>query len=305
MTTIHEQGMLDIGKHCCICRRLDFLPYTCPKCSMSFCNEHRKQFNEHKCIVQMRKKRTDGDNKNIDTSKLPPASSLFPDVEKMRRDANEKAKHQHKKGAYLFGRRLGTSKDEKNTKSQSTKPITGVESALFRLKTFMGKYGGTHNSSSGRLHGKSKLLGLYSGFSGKQSSTQRLVSLARLKKAAKGDNRVSSSQRIYVHCIYIDPNASEKHDQVPLFCSKAWPVGRMLDSFSDLMSIKNVNNMSTDESQKLTVFRARRYGEKTAKDAASLADKDFVYIPSNGRVNKEIQDLDTVYIVRGAENMKK
>lgn len=296
---------MDIGKHCCICRRLDFLPYTCPRCSMSFCGEHRKQFTEHKCIVEMRKKRTDGDNKNIDTSRLPPASSLFPDVEKMRREANEKAKSEHKRGAYLFGRRLGTSKQDKSAQSSESKALTGVESALWRLKGFMARHGGKHSGSGDKIHGKSKLMSLYSGFSGKQSSTQKLVSLARLKKAAEGDKRVSSSQRVYVHCSYIDPGRSKRQEPVPLFCSKAWPVGRMLDSFSDLMRIKNINNTSADESQKLTVFRARRYGEKASKDAASLADNEFVYVPLNGRVNKEIQDLDTVYIVRGADSVKK
>ena len=37
---------MDIGKHCSICNRIDFLPFYCKKCSSHFCKIHYIS-NEH------------------------------------------------------------------------------------------------------------------------------------------------------------------------------------------------------------------------------------------------------------------
>lgn len=39
--------MSDIGSHCSECRQLDFLPFTCAKCKLVFCLDHR---NKHACM---------------------------------------------------------------------------------------------------------------------------------------------------------------------------------------------------------------------------------------------------------------
>ncbi len=41
---------MDVGEHCSICNRIDFLPFTCSECKLFFCKDHFKSF-EHKCIV--------------------------------------------------------------------------------------------------------------------------------------------------------------------------------------------------------------------------------------------------------------
>lgn len=45
-----EEHMLHIGTQCAdpLCRLVDFLPFKCPHCSQSFCQEHYK-VEAHKC----------------------------------------------------------------------------------------------------------------------------------------------------------------------------------------------------------------------------------------------------------------
>lgn len=286
MTTIHkEEGMLDIGKHCSVCQRLDFLPYTCPKCKLSFCSRHREEFNHHKCIVEMRKKQKE--YRDVDTSYLPSAKTLFPDVDQMRKEANEKAKRKNdRRGNLVFDRKLGS-----NGKHST------VENALAKLRRLLG------NKTASGSKVKTGMMHHLFGSSSKPSATQKLVTVARLRKAAKGDSRVSPSQRVYVNCLYIDESTGKEQlgKMTPIYVSKSWAVGRMLDSCADLMRIKNVNNRETSNLQKLTMFRGRRPGEKVTDGGNQLSDDKFVYIPANARVNKEIQDGDNVYMIRGAK----
>ena len=39
----NDADMFAIGQHCCFesCQQLDFLPFTCPGCTLTFCAEHR------------------------------------------------------------------------------------------------------------------------------------------------------------------------------------------------------------------------------------------------------------------------
>lgn len=255
MTAVNEQGMMDIGQHCAVCRKLDFLPYTCPKCGETFCSDHRQQYNEHPCIVEMERKKNV--RPKVNTSHLPPASTLFPDLDKLRNDANAKARDSH-------GHRLGGS-----TKPTSS-ALSTAEFAIQRLRKLLGK--------------PKKSGGLF-----KRTKSSPVVEMARLRKAAKGDPKVASAQRCYINCIYCD-NDTHLGETTPLYVSKMWPVGRMLDSCTDLMGIRNINNRVTDKSQRLTVLRKGRAGEP-----------ELVPVAMSGRVAKELKDGDTVYIVRGEE----
>ncbi|VEU23787.1 DEKNAAC104866 [Brettanomyces naardenensis] len=231
----------------------------------------------------------------VNTSHLPPASSLFPDLDKLRKEANEKAKNEHP-----IGHRLGGSKDHNDGSS----PFLGAEVALSRLKKLLGggnkkRSGSSSSKSSGPSNSSSNsFLKKFASSSRKQTPTSRIIEISKLKKAAKGDMNVPVTQRVFIWCVYVEERGGIVSEKTPLFVSKAWPVGRMLDSCTDLMKVKNVNNRVTDESQRLTVFRKRRPHEK-GKDAAGITDEEFVYVPANGRVAREVNDGDLVYIVRG------
>ncbi|QPG72937.1 hypothetical protein FOA43_000241 [Brettanomyces nanus] len=287
MTTIHEeQGIMDIGKHCSVCHRLDFLPFTCPKCHMSFCGEHRADFNSHKCIVEMNLK------KNrippVNTRNLPPASSLFPDLDKLREKANERAKRQNG-GDHVLGSEGGNKYRDDST----NRALSSAEHALSRLKVLLG---GKKEAAN-----RGAKLSILHRFSSK--STLQIVELAKLKKAAKGDPKVSSTQRIYIWCVYVEDfqKSNSVSEKTELWVSKAWPIGRMLDSCTEQMKVKNLNNRVTDKSQRLTVFRKRRPNERASNDAAGISDAEFVYLSTAGRVSKEIRDNDVIYLVRGAK----
>ncbi|RKP21351.1 hypothetical protein ROZALSC1DRAFT_11542 [Rozella allomycis CSF55] len=57
---------LDVGRQCSLksCKQLDFLPFKCPACSLSFCENHWKP-GDHSC-VKRREYELKRDNKTID-----------------------------------------------------------------------------------------------------------------------------------------------------------------------------------------------------------------------------------------------
>lgn len=76
MTADAISGMLDIGEHCKICHQKDFLPFICPHCRVSFCQNHKLEYNDHHCV----KKSLD----KVDVSHLPSSRSVFPNLGKIR-----------------------------------------------------------------------------------------------------------------------------------------------------------------------------------------------------------------------------
>jgi hypothetical protein len=283
MTTIDKQddGMMDIGKHCTICRKLDFLPFVCPKCEESFCTNHRIEFNSHKCILEEQElKIARLNNKKIDVSKLPPSKTLFPDLEKIRNEANEKHKlEQNKK----IGQRLT------NTKDSSGKQLTSIEVAMLRLKKLLGnKKVSTSKSKSIFGLGKSTT-------SLKATNASKILEMTKLKRSAKGDLRININDRVYVWVSYTSDDDTKFDNKNAQFFSKKWPIGKMLDSSAELLKIKNLNNKTVNASLKLAMFRKVREGENINVND----DSGFIYIPTNGRVEKEIKDGDEIYILRG------
>lgn len=288
MTTVgrkNEDGMMDIGKHCTICRQLDFLPFVCPKCEKSYCNNHRMDFNKHQCVIDEQKAKLAAlERAKVDVSKLPKSADVFPDLDKIRRDAEIKHKEERNK---KIGQRLTDVKDSNN------KPLTSIEVAMLRLKKLLGNSAKSKKSSSTKpSSGSSLLRGFVGGSSKPDLTASRMVEMNKLKRSAKGDNRINASDRVYVWVIYTSDDDTTFEVKSGQFFSKKWPIGKMLDSSAEISKIKNVNNREVDESLRLAMFRKVRSGEK---DAAS----EFVYIPTSGRVEKEIRDGDEVYILRG------
>lgn len=294
MTTIedrnqNEEGMMDIGKHCTICRELDFLPFICPKCNKSYCNNHRLEFNNHQCVIDERKNKLNQlENAKVDISKLPKSKDLFPDLDKIRRRAEIKHKEEQNK---KIGQRLT------NIKDSSNKPLTSIEVAMLRLKKLLGKSDLKNKNKSSKS--------IFSSLINKPTTANKMIEMNKLKRSAKGDNRININDRVYVWMIYTSDDDSKFEVKSGQFFSKKWPIGKMLDSSAELSKIKNLNNKDVDKSQKLAMFRKIRTGEKVTNEKGINGDDDddnddeFVYIPTNGRVEKEIKDGDEIYILRG------
>lgn len=292
MTSVQErknsEGMLDIGQHCVVCRQLDFLPFVCPKCNKAFCNNHRTEFNQHQCVLDEQKSKLDSLEKSkIDVSKLPKASEAFPDLDKIRKDAEIKHKQEQNK---KIGQRLTNVKGSNNT------PLTSIEVAMLRLKKLLGS---NYKKNISKNNTKKSLFSGFKSSSTSSSTAAKMVEMNKLKRSAKGDNRISVNDRVYVWIINTSDDDTKFEIKSAQFFSKRWPIGKMLDSSAELSKIKNYNNKVVDKSLKLAMFRRVRDGESVKSNNANNLDGDFVYIPTSGRVEKEIKDGDEIYILRG------
>ncbi|GAV28652.1 hypothetical protein PMKS-002126 [Pichia membranifaciens] len=217
-------------------------------------------------------------------SKLPKSAEVFPDLDKIRRDAEIKHKEERNK---KIGQRLTDVKDSNN------KPLTSIEVAMLRLKKLLGNSAKSNKGNSSKTSSGSSLFRGFVGGGGNSDSTaSRMVEMNKLKRSAKGDSRINVSDRVYVWVIYTSDDDTTFEVKSAQFFSKRWPIGKMLDSSADISKIKNVNNREVDESLRLAMFRKVRSGEKGTTS-------EFVYIPTSGRVEKEIKDGDEVYILRG------
>ncbi|TID29712.1 hypothetical protein CANINC_001725 [Pichia inconspicua] len=288
MTTIHEdEGMLDIGKHCRICRELDFLPFVCHKCRFTYCSKHRDDYNEHDCDGSKKKKPGDDKREKYDISKLPKASSVFPDLPKIRKEAE--IKYQMEQGRKI-GNRLT------KVLNESDKPMTSIEVAMVRLKKLL------KNSSDSMKKSNSvgKGSGGFFGFGVKSSSntnskSAKMIDMNSLRRNAKGDAKIAVIDRVYVWVSYNTDDEKSLTLREAQFFSKKWPIGKMLDSSAKLSKIRNLNNQEVDSSLKLAMFRKARDGEKINDS------EEFVYIPTSSRVEKEIMNGDQIYILRGKQ----
>ena len=280
-----DEGMLDIGKHCTICRELDFLPFVCLKCQKSFCSNHRNEYNLHPCMIKLQQEKLDKqEREKADISKLPKSQSVFPDLNKIRKEAEIKYQAEQNR---KIGQRLTNIKEDNN------KLLTSVEVAMLRLKKLLGNTKSNNNSKS------SSGMKLFSFGNNKStnSTASRMIELNKLKRSAKGDSRIPINDRIYVWINYNSDDDTKFELKQGQFFSKRWPIGKMLDSSAELSKIKNVNNKEVDKSLKLAMFRRKR--DDNSKNNDNNNEEEFIYIPTNGRVEKEIKDGDEIYILRG------
>lgn len=239
-----SQGLMNIGKHCDFCRNIDFLPFLCDECGLTFCGEHRR---DHNCKGGL-KKEEKKQSKTSSGKVGPTAASLF-----------EEAK-------------MPKSYQLDKQKTNSVAKVLGTSAAgtlaLNKVKKFI--------ASQKKLAGKLTSLTFKSVFGAKTNPSQRIVQIHKLKEAAKGDPKVPVSERVYVWVTLV-PDDSEKvvEDQPhPLFISRTWPVGRALDFAAAHLKIKNNNNKVTDKKLKLQIY-INRANTLTVVPAGGRVNKEF------------------------------
>jgi predicted nucleic acid binding AN1-type Zn finger protein len=216
------------------------------KCS---CNQtfcKQHRFPEIHQCSSLTRSKTLAEREQIRTDHLPPSQSLFPDRSN-------------------FKVQLKTTEENPTTIKGSIKP-----SALKKLKNFF-----ANNKKS--IQKKPP-----------QNATKKLIELSKLKSVAKGDEKVPATERIYIWVQVID-NENEKFDSIvknPVYVSRSWPMGRALDSIALSLALKNTNNRTTDESQKLNLFQQK--------------GDEFSRLSPSSRCNT-LTNGDTVFIVRGSD----
>ncbi|KAG8531543.1 uncharacterized protein KY384_003173 [Bacidia gigantensis] len=86
------------------------------------------------------------------------------------------------------------------------------------------------------------------------SAATRLVTVNKLKQNAKGDDKVSVENRVY---LYVEAEASTTTSKLPkgdYYYSKDWSVGRLLDAAAKSLQVANLNNRVEGEEERLRVF---------------------------------------------------
>lgn len=115
--------------------------------------------------------------------------------------------------------------------------------------------------------------------SSKSSKSIALENVA-LRRDAKGDAKIQPSDRVYVWVKNIE---NSKRD--PIFVNRNWPTGRALDVIADLLKIKNNNNSTTNQEERLNMFLTSKSG-------------DPVLIKTNERCST-FKNGDEIFLVRG------
>lgn len=214
--TTGDTGIIDIGKNCSTCHRLDFLPFVCEYCKLTFCEDHRR-LDSHQCKYQRRHNNQGGQGGYRYTG--PSAASLFPD--------NSQRKRQQ---------------ELKFVASQLPEPINASQSlpksALQRFKWFIDK-----NLTLATLKLK------------KDNSPMAVVAMKPKaqgdNKIAIGDRVYVWT--VYVDGDLNKLNVEKVKKSV--FVLKKWPIGRALDVIADIYSITNNNNATNDDSNRLNLFK--------------------------------------------------
>jgi predicted nucleic acid binding AN1-type Zn finger protein len=273
-----------IGKHCAYdaCNQLDFLPFLCQSCQQPFCLDHRTE-SSHRCAragawaerrrqADLAKPSLGSEHRMRDAvaSKRPCAApqcstvigtSLVTGVHcaTCNRD-------------YCLQHRLFEDHDCKNLVPIGARPsaesevATRARSALDRLRAWGASRRVTLTSSS--------FSSPSSGGRQQNSAAARIMAVNKMKREAKGDEKLDQAKRIY---LYVEAEASTTAAKLPrgaFFYSKDWVVGRVLDSAARSLQVENINNQSTDEEDRLRVFhveggRLLDFGEKLGEAVAT------------------------------------
>ncbi|ANB12718.1 Cuz1p [Sugiyamaella lignohabitans] len=230
MTTIAEksQGLLDVGEHCALCNKIDFLPFKCHECEKTYCNEHRK-VQDHDCVPVKTKTGSGSSSTNRITSSTRLGST----------PASKQAV-----GAPRLAAASAASDRARNTSQPTSSSGAGSSSsstsstppALERLKSLWAKKTSSSSSSGGT----------------RPKKVNPLLALAELKKSSKGDEKIPTQNRLY---FYLVRPASDTLDisgrpttrpekKLAVFFQKDMIVGRALDKACELLAITNKNNTS-------------------------------------------------------------
>ena len=173
-----------------------------------------------------------------------------------------------------------------SSSSNSSTPMT-KEKLLSKLK----EWSLSRKSTSDSDKQKSGLFkGLIRTKSNQAQSTvaQRGLEIGRLRREAKGDSKVPEDKRLYVHGEG-PPNLNAPLTNAaqilrkPVYFSKEWSNGKVLDRLADALGVANVNNRSEDKEKRLQLFHI---------ESGTLLEMDrkFGELVKNG---------DTVVLARG------
>ncbi|KAL2258936.1 hypothetical protein VTK26DRAFT_7557 [Humicola hyalothermophila] len=278
-----------VGAHCqySYCNQLDFLPFKCQSCNLTFCLDHRTE-DAHACTnpgawaarrrqAELAKPSAGQGKRMVDVVSQKPCAddgckaiigtSLAPGV--------------HCSGCnrdYCLKHRLREDHDCKNKtpigaraagEAKATAIAEGAKSALERF----------------RMWGQAKREQAKTTFASKSPNFKaaQMIAVNTLKKTAKGDAKIPPEKRVY---LYVEAEAATAKAKIPkgeFFYSQDWVVGRLLDAAAKSLQVHNINNQSDNEQDRLRVFHV---------EGGRLLD-------FNEKLGAALQSGNTVVLLRG------
>lgn len=107
-----------------------------------------------------------------------------------------------------------------------------------------------------------------------------MIAVNNLKKTAKGDEKLAAEKRVYLYVEAEAETTKAKYPKGAFFFSKDWVIGRALDDAAKRLQVENINNRSSEETDKLRVFHVEggRILEFNEKVGASLVSGNTVVL---------------------------
>ncbi|XP_061197863.1 AN1-type zinc finger protein 1-like isoform X2 [Saccostrea echinata] len=214
----------NLGKHCSLegCKQIDFLPFTCESCQQVFCLDHKFPDN-HSCS------KFGAETPHAEYTGTKAYSCSFTECDS--RELMPVVCEKCAKNFCLRHRHQNDHQCEKlEEKKTQNKTAEHVQQILANKKV---------HEIPKKPRGK------------KSSKTAAKVALMKMKLHAAGDTKIPEFDRVYFSVVLPGGSVS-KGPNKPLFFSKTWSVGRVIDVAADRTSITNTNN--TGSPQKLRLF---------------------------------------------------
>lgn len=204
---------MEVGHHCSFkpCSRLDFLPFTCDGCKEIFCQEHNSP-DDHSCDSVMK-------TGSEATPKSGTESATMCSVPECGKVGIVEVFCDNCGRVFCLSHRHTTdhncsSQEAKQHSKDYTKPQRGIKT-----------------TPSIQTEGKRK--------GGKYTSLSAKVALMRLKQRAEGLSSIPDTEKAYFEIIL--PKEYGEASK-PVFVSKVWTIGKVVDYLSQKYKLRNNND---------------------------------------------------------------
>ncbi|CCX06178.1 hypothetical protein FPQ18DRAFT_334321 [Pyronema domesticum] len=248
-----------IGSHCDLdtCRQLDFLPFTCTYCKGTFCGKHRSVA-DHSCpkydSAAAERAAAAARAASVSSYRPRPTSMLAGLCAATRCKINintatqpgvncEKCRKQ-----YCITHRLPDTHDCK----PPSIPVMNLAEEKGKAALEWFKKVTTETKKMEEKTGGG-LLGAF-GVQKKPPPKTSVAAVMKMKKEAKGDEKVPVPKRVYVHVEAEARTATARIPRGVFWYSKEWKVGRVLDAAAKSLQVTNVNNQVDSDEKKLRIF---------------------------------------------------
>lgn len=266
--TTMDKDIEAIGAHCqyTYCNQLDFLPFRCESCKGTYCLDHRTETG-HKCprAGEWAAARRKAAALSVTTNSATPGKpTLLTATQCSHPSCKTYINTLNSVGVgcptcnrqYCLKHRLKEDHSCSTLIPIGARPSSGPTQAE-KAKAALGRL---------RVWGKEKQAAVLPKPK-PSSAASRIVAVNTLKRTAKGDAKVPTEKRIYLHVEAEANTTSSKLPKGEYWYSKDWSVGRLLDAAAKSLQIENVNNRGGGEEERLRVFhvelgRLLEFGEK-------------------------------------------